>query len=117
MKRDAQTWANYGEAFAFLGNSLLAPMNQTGTVGLLPEFWQQFPTFGDVKVALCIRIAEALDAADGERAEEIASQLGEFVEGHPGAWIGRLVTAATEAAAGSYIVRLLELSSALLATV
>ncbi len=214
MKHDAQTWANYAEAFAFLGNSLLAPMNQTGTVGLLPEFWQQFPTFDDVKVALalqaceayavdaqravergedavrkasvdytklfvgpphpaappwetmhrgdgasvgfgeatfdmkrllreaglevsnqnnqyadhigiellyasvfCGRIAGALDAGDTACADDLAGQLGRFIGDHPGAWIGRLVTAATEAAAGSYVVRLLELSSALLATV
>ena len=59
MKHDAQTWVNYAEAFAFLGNSLLAPMNQTGTVGLVPEFWQQFPTFDDEEVARALKALEA----------------------------------------------------------
>ena len=54
MMRDATTWTNYAEALAFVGNSLLAPMNQTDTVGLDPEFWASFPDFDDagVKAAL-----------------------------------------------------------------
>lgn len=35
------------EALAFCGNSLLAPMTQTASVGLEPSFWESFPTFGD----------------------------------------------------------------------
>ena len=54
MPRDLQTWANYAEALAFVGNSLLAPMNQTETVGLQPEFWAAFPSFGNEEVAAAI---------------------------------------------------------------
>lgn len=213
MTRSTETWVNYAEALAFIGNSLLAPMNQTGTVGLVPEFWQQFPTFDDVKVALalercqayateaqalvadggdavqkvsveytklfvgppspaaapwetmhrgdgatvgfgeatfemqrllreaglevsnennqyadhigiellyasvlCNRAAEAAGAGDVARESETAAQLAQFVDAHPVAWIGRLITAVTEAAANGYIVRLLELAQAILAT-
>ncbi len=49
MTRTAETWTNYAEALAFAGNSLLAPMNQTGTAGLLPEFWRDFPSFDAVR--------------------------------------------------------------------
>lgn len=38
------------QAFAFLGNSLLAPMSQTSPAGLLPEFWEEFPDFDNKKV-------------------------------------------------------------------
>ena len=213
MARTTETWVNYAEALAFIGNSLLAPMNQTGTVGLEPAFWESFPAFDDVKVALalekcqayaaeaqalaaeggdavqresveytklfvgpphpaaapwetmhrgegasvgfgeatfemqrllceaglevsnannqyadhigiellyasvlCQRAAEACDAGDETRASELESQLASFVRAHPLAWIGRLVTAVTEAEANGYIVRLLELARALLAT-
>ena len=35
------------QALSFLGNSLLAPMTQTGAYGLDPAFWGAFPDFGD----------------------------------------------------------------------
>ena len=38
------------QAFAFLGNSLLAPMSQTSPAGLLPEFWEEFPDFDNKEV-------------------------------------------------------------------
>ena len=38
------------EAFAFVGNSLLKPINQTPTAGLDPAFWAGFPDFGDAAV-------------------------------------------------------------------
>ena len=53
-QRTAEEWVNYAEALAFAGNSLLAPMNQTGTVGLTPEFWEGFPSFDDAQVALAL---------------------------------------------------------------
>lgn len=37
-------------AYAFLGNTLLAPMTQTSSVGLNPEFWRAFPDFGDAEL-------------------------------------------------------------------
>ena len=39
------------DALAFCGNSLLAPMTQTASVGLDQAFWKAFPTFGSVQVA------------------------------------------------------------------
>lgn len=40
-------WRDMSEALAFVGNSLLAPMSQTGDVTLNPSFWDRFPCFGD----------------------------------------------------------------------
>lgn len=40
-----EQWDTLSQAYAFLGNSLLAPMTQTETVGLDPRFWEQFPSF------------------------------------------------------------------------
>lgn len=58
MTQDVQTWVDYGEAFAFAGNSLLAPMNQTGAIGLDPEFWTAFPDFGSDQVRAAIEACE-----------------------------------------------------------
>lgn len=58
MTKTAQTWMDYAEALAFVGNSLLAPMNQTETVGLSPEFWREFPDFDDARVAEAISACE-----------------------------------------------------------
>ena len=79
MTRDAATWTNYAEALAFVGNSLLAPMNQTGTVGLEPTFWEGFPSFDDVHVAVALEACEAYAtaaqqlAADGSNPVQQAS--------------------------------------------
>ena len=54
-----EEWTNYAEAFAFIGNSLLSPMNQTGSVGLEPEFWAGFPGFNDEGVAQALELCEA----------------------------------------------------------
>ena len=54
MTQDVRTWFDYGEAFAFVGNTLLAPMNQTGTAGLDPKFWTAFPDFGYSQVKAAI---------------------------------------------------------------
>ncbi|MBQ9042828.1 MAG: molecular chaperone TorD family protein [Eggerthellaceae bacterium] len=76
MQRDAQFWNDAAEAFAFLGNSLLAPMNQTGTVGIEPSFWDAFPTYGDVCVA------EAVDTCRtyAQAAQESAQASGDPVQ-------------------------------------
>lgn len=76
MTRDAATWTNYAEALAFVGNSLLAPMNQTGTVGLEPEFWESFPSFDDVHVAVALEACEAYAAA----AQQLAAEGGNPVQ-------------------------------------
>lgn len=45
-----EQWKVLAQAYAFLGNSLLAPMTQTESVGLDPVFWEGFPSFGDTGV-------------------------------------------------------------------
>lgn len=51
MERTSREWADLAEALAFCGNSLLAPMSQTGDVALDPAFWGEFPSFGDDDIA------------------------------------------------------------------
>lgn len=70
MKHDAQTWTNYAEALAFVGNSLLAPMNQTGTVGLEVDFWTVFPLFGSKAVEEAVDACRAYASAAQENAEQ-----------------------------------------------
>ena len=67
--------AEYAQAFAFLGNSLLATMRQTGDAGLKPEFWAAFPDFGSAAVEEALEgcFAWAQDAA--QRAAEGADVL------------------------------------------
>ncbi len=76
MTRDAAIWTNYAEALAFVGNSLLAPMNQTGTVGLEPEFWESFPSFDDVHVAVALEACGAYATA----AQQLAAEGGNPVQ-------------------------------------
>lgn len=52
--RSIKEWNALSEALAFVGNSLLAPMNQTSDVGLDPAFWDAFPDFGSEGVAKAI---------------------------------------------------------------
>ena len=59
VERTREDWINYAEGLAFVGNSLLAPMNQTGTVGLEPEFWANFPDFGSADVTKALEVLEA----------------------------------------------------------
>lgn len=70
MTKELIPWQTLSEAYAFLGNSLLAPMSQTSAVGLDPAFWRAFPDFDDAGVfdaiAGCVRYAEDAVA----RAEE-----------------------------------------------
>lgn len=58
------------DAFAFLGNSLLAPMTQTEAVGLDPAFWQAFPTFDNDEVAQAVQACEAYAQQTAQRAAE-----------------------------------------------
>lgn len=66
MSENNSMLTNYAEAFAFIGNSLLAPMSQTSDVGLTSAFWDTFPTFGDDGVghAVCACKQYACEAAD-----------------------------------------------------
>lgn len=58
------------QAYAFLGNSLLKPLSQTSDVGLDPEFWEQFPDFGDAEVRrACQACAACVRRACDDRAE------------------------------------------------
>lgn len=43
------------QAVAFLGNSLLRPMSQTGDYGLNPAFWESFPIFNDAETKAASR--------------------------------------------------------------
>ncbi|MDO4289929.1 MAG: molecular chaperone TorD family protein [Eggerthellaceae bacterium] len=62
----ANDWQMRAEAYAFLGNSLLAPMTQTSDVGCDPAFWEAFPDFGNAEVA---RAAAELAAWARQQAE------------------------------------------------
>ncbi|MEC4294761.1 TorD/DmsD family molecular chaperone [Adlercreutzia shanghongiae] len=44
------SWSEMAQAFAFIGNSLLKPINLTESIGLSEEFWAAFPTFGNASV-------------------------------------------------------------------
>lgn len=46
--RSQEDWQAYSEAFAFIGNTLLAPLSQTRGPALDPGFWRSFPNFGSV---------------------------------------------------------------------
>lgn len=52
-------WVDLSEAFAFIGNSLLTPMNQTDGIAAEPDFWRQFPSFDDAAIEVAIRKCEA----------------------------------------------------------
>ncbi len=49
----------YAAAFAFIGNSLLAPMSQTSDTGLDPDFWAAFPDCGSAEVRAALEGLEA----------------------------------------------------------
>lgn len=61
-------WDLLSQAFAFLGNSLLAPVRQLDQAGLTEEFWEAFPTFGDDGTAKACASLAALCAGLEERA-------------------------------------------------
>lgn len=72
MEYSPSRFVDYAEALAFLGNSLLAPMSQTGNVGLDPAFWRAFPNFEDARTEA--EIEECVVYA--ERAQERAEHGG-----------------------------------------
>lgn len=54
MLIDRNDLVDCSEAFAFIGNSLLSPMNQTEPLGIEPAFWDAFPAFGDDAVRAAV---------------------------------------------------------------
>lgn len=90
MAQDQTKWNDYAEAFAFFGNTLLAPMNQTSAIGLDPAFWVGFPKFDDDQVAealfACREFAEASQAraAKGENiVQQVSVEYTELFVGPP----------------------------------
>lgn len=74
------------QVYAFLGNSLLKPMNQTGGPGLDPAFWAALPDFGSEAVdeALDGLFAFAQAAATREdAATEVAVEQTRLFVGPP----------------------------------
>lgn len=71
-------YAAASQVFAFLGNSLLKPMSQTADAGLIPEFWEEFPDFGDGRVRAAV--GECLTfARDAKRRTEAGENMIERV--------------------------------------
>lgn len=62
---NSETWLTLSDAYAFLGNSLLAPMSQTPSVGLDPAFWEAFPTFGGEGVAEAVELCATYARREG----------------------------------------------------
>ena len=69
MLRNRDDYVDFSEALAFVGNSLLSPMNQTDTLGLVPAFWDVFPDFGESSVREAIESCReyAVDAQEFAR--------------------------------------------------
>ncbi len=63
-------WKSLSEAYGFLGNSLLAPMTMTASVGLDMRFWEAFPTFEDQGISNAVAACERWTQAASLRAEE-----------------------------------------------
>ena len=63
-------WLDLADAFAFLGNSLLAPMSRTGSLGLDPELWESMPTLdkADLEAKLGSMAGYVSDFSDEEEA-------------------------------------------------
>lgn len=84
MPFDADDVLDYAQALAFVGNSLLTPMNQTETVGLLPEFWAAFPDFGDAAVKSAVeklhRFAEDIQKRADDGADPVTEVSVEFTK-------------------------------------
>ena len=64
------TFPDLADTFAFLGNSLLAPISQTSDLGLAPSFWSIFPTFNDDAVAEAVSACTAYAQAASKRQEQ-----------------------------------------------
>ena len=76
----------YSQALAFVGNSFLKPMTQTSSLGLMPEFWEEFPLFGNEQVeqavlALFTFAQNDQDHDIDQRAHETACEFTELFVG------------------------------------
>ena len=83
MERSSEVWADFGEALAFVGNSLLSPMNQTGTVGLDPAFWARFPALALARLQAYAEAAQASAAEGGNPATEASVDYTKLFVGPP----------------------------------
>lgn len=90
MPLDSRTWVDYSEAFAFFGNSLLAPMSQTDSIGLDPDFWRTFPDFGSTDVARALadcrgyaEYSQALIAEGGDAVQRASVEYTMLFVGPP----------------------------------
>ena len=100
------------EALAFCGNSLLAPMTQTASVGLDPAFWEAFPAFGSERVAQASQTCAAwsrgfcanCDAAGQDAVTRCAVEYTQLFVGPPRPAAAPWETAYRPAAAGADVV-------------
>lgn len=76
MLCDRNELIDCSEAFAFIGNSLLSPMSQTGAMGVDPAFWDAFPDFGDGAVREAISSCREYAVS----AQELAREGGDPVQ-------------------------------------
>lgn len=67
-----KNWNDLADAFAFVGNSLLLPMNQTAAVGLSPAFWEAFPHFDSPAVEGAADALAQWAQANSSKSEEDA---------------------------------------------
>jgi hypothetical protein len=87
-------------AYAFLGNSLLAPMTQTGDYGLDPSFWESFPSFGNKGIVTATALMR-------ERVRSFAANT-------PGSWADDLMHVICDVEPNGYFAGLVGLVCALL---
>lgn len=76
MLSDRSELIECSEAIAFIGNSLLSPMSQTGSMGVYPAFWDAFPDFGEDAVREAIASCREYAAS----AQELARGGGDPVQ-------------------------------------
>lgn len=78
MKTDPQLLGMLAESYAFIGNSLLKPMNQSSDVGLDPSFWGAFSAFEAPVVSSAVDALRSFAEACGDRAKGVEGVSVEF---------------------------------------
>ncbi len=78
------------QMYAFLGNTLLRPMNQTKSPGLNPEFWAALPDFDNEAVGFALddlcdfaAVSQARQAAGTDMATEVSYEYTKLFVGPP----------------------------------